>query len=415
MVKRKKNTQRANLTLGGLTLGFLCSYPFHASPIGGLIWSGCSAGMIGGFADWFAVTALFRRPFGIRPSRVIRTEIIPQNRERIYAALVDMVQNELLSQDVLRRKLAVWDFSGLLIRIFAEQDLRETLSQVLAGLSEELVYNSDPEEIKRLMQGLLQENCAQFNISQTIIEVFDFSVKHGDVDRVIKAICQAVYEFMDQAAVNTALSNMVVEALARYSEKNASRKLVEMFLPPPAVLAQGIQERAKKVLQDGTVQESLKNYIYRLMLELKTSPSQQELLNRFFLSALEAGLENKEFNEQIAAFLGTSSGKPNALIESLLFKVKSNWDVYLKNIEGNYSLRKKVDETVKGFLEKQIGYQHSAIGRMVRDGLEPLTNEMLVELIEDKAGNDLQMIRINGSLVGGFVGMLIYVLGMVLR
>src|SRR5665648_847468 len=101
---KRNNTKTANITLGGITLGFLLSYPFHASFVGGLIASGCSAGMIGGLADWFAVTALFRRPLGIRPGKIIRTDIIPQNRERIFAALTDMVQNELLSQTVLQRE-----------------------------------------------------------------------------------------------------------------------------------------------------------------------------------------------------------------------------------------------------------------------------------------------------------------------
>jgi len=87
MTKRRDNTQTANLTLGGITLGFLLSYPFHASFVGGLLSSGCSAGMIGGLADWFAVTALFRRPLGIRPGKVFRTEIIPQKPRTNFCGL----------------------------------------------------------------------------------------------------------------------------------------------------------------------------------------------------------------------------------------------------------------------------------------------------------------------------------------
>ena len=89
--------------------------------------------MIGGLADWFAVTALFRRPLGIRPGKVIRTEIIPQNRERIFAALADMVQNELLSQDVLRRKLSAWDFSGVLLRILGKQEVQVSVHPLLTN------------------------------------------------------------------------------------------------------------------------------------------------------------------------------------------------------------------------------------------------------------------------------------------
>ena len=396
MNKKANHSKIANLTLGGMTLGLLLSYPFHPSFVGGLITSGCSAGLIGGLADWFAVTALFRRPLGIRPGKVLRTEIIPQNRERIFAALADMVQHELLSQEVLRRKLSAWDFSGVLIRIFREKDVRETVSGLLSNLLEDNISDLELAEFKGRLLGLLQANLEGPELSETLAEIIQFSVEHGDVDRVIEAICLVMYDFMDQPEVSSTLSDMMGDALSRYGEKNPTRKIVEMFLPNSFVLAQGVQEKAKTALRDGTVQQWIKRYLLRFVLELRTSPMLQERVNRFFLRALEVGLEN------------------SPVIERLLVNLRNNWDVYLKGFDQNLALRQRVDDGVRGFLEKQIGYHHNAIGRMVREGLEPLTDDKLVELIEAKAGNDLQMIRINGSVVGGMAGMLIYLLGVVL-
>ncbi len=405
--KNNNNTQSANLTLGGITLGFLLSYPFHTSLVGGLISSGCSAGMIGGLADWFAVNALFRRPLGIRPSKVIRTEIIPQNRERIFAALADMVQHELLSQDVLRRKLSEWDFSSLLIRIFTEQDVRKTANLTLANLAEDMVSQLEPEELKRGASVVLHETLESINIPQTLAELIQFSLKHGDVDRVLTAICRAIHEFVDQPSVSVALQDMIEAALARYGGDNPTRKLVGKFLPSPSVLAQGLQGKIMGALQDGTIEGWLKDSLLRFVLDLRTKPSLQERVNLVIKKALEEGLKNLK--------LKGSTENALAFSERFLAKITNNWDSYLGKFEQNSELRAKVDEGVKGFLEKQIGYHHNTIGRMVREGLEPLTNDMLVELIEDKAGNDLQMIRINGSVVGGLVGMIIYALGVVFR
>ena len=216
MTKRKNNTKTANLTLGGITLGFLLSYPYHAGFAGGLISSGCSAGMIGGLADWFAVTALFRRPMGIRPGKVIRTEIIPQNRERIFAALADMVQNELLSQDVLRRKLSAWDFSSVLIRILRKQEVRQSLEPLLSNLVEDIVQHSEQGEFTKMVQGVLQENLASLNLSQALAEVVEFSLNHGDVDQILRVICRAINEYIEQPEVKVALMNMMEAALIRY-------------------------------------------------------------------------------------------------------------------------------------------------------------------------------------------------------
>ncbi len=69
------NKHKATITLGLVALGFVASHPFAHTFAGGLLASGFSAAMVGGLADWFAVSALFRRPLGIP----FRTEIIPRN------------------------------------------------------------------------------------------------------------------------------------------------------------------------------------------------------------------------------------------------------------------------------------------------------------------------------------------------
>lgn len=403
---KRNNTQTANLTLGGISLGFLVSYPFYlqGSFIGGLISSACTAGLIGGLADWFAVTALFRRPLGIRPGKVVRTEIIPQNRERIFDALADMVQHELLSQEVLRRKLSVWDFSSVLIRIMGEPDVHKTLNLLLAHLGKNLTYQLETEEGKRQFQRFLQENLNHLNLAQTLAEVLEFSLEHGDVDQVFEVICETMEQYVDQPVVEEGLITLIEAALERYGEDNPARTMVSKFLPSPSILAQGFRAKIKRLLQDGTVELWMKDYLSSLVLQFKTKSSLQNQLNDLIYKLIKG--------------MGTStSSQPltHSLIERFLDEVRDNWDIYLKKFEQNKELRIKVDERVKQTLETQIGFHHQAIGRMVRESLEPLTDDKLVELIEEKAGNDLQMIRINGSVVGGLVGMLIYVLGMVIR
>ena len=412
---KRNNTKSANLTLGGITLGFLVSYPFYlqGSFIGGLISSGCSAGMIGGLADWFAVTALFRRPLGIRPGKVVRTEIIPQNRERIFAALADMVQHELLSQDILRRKLSAWDFSEVLIRVFQEREVQEAVNLMLANLVQDLQNHREPDEFKRQIMSLLRENIGSFNLSQTIAEVVEFSVDHGDVDKALRVICRSISEFVGQPLVRRALEDMMEAALTRYEENNPTRKMVSMFLPSPSVLVHGLQEKARTVLLDGTVAQWLKDALLRLALELKTKTSLQERLNLFVMEALDRGLENTEIKQVFLASMRTSTKGAPPLAEQLLAYLRNNWEGTLEKLKLNHEFRLRVNEGVKGILEKQINNHHNTIGRIVREGLEPLTDDKLVALIEDKAGNDLQMIRINGSVVGGLAGMLIYLLGMV--
>jgi uncharacterized membrane-anchored protein YjiN (DUF445 family) len=412
MVKRINNTHSANLTLGGITLGFLLSYPFHASFVGGLISSGCSAGMIGGLADWFAVTALFRRPLGIRPSRVLRTEIIPQNRERIFNALADMVQHELLSQEVLKRKLLNWDFSGVLIQVFQQQEVKESAERLLKDLAEDYLQVLDPNVLAYSLKQLIQENLNSLELPQTLAQVMEFSLKRGQVDQLLHVLCESIQEFIAQPVVNTAVTNMMDAALIRYGANNPTRKLVGKFLPAPSVLAHGLLDKARLALQDGTVENWLKEFFLRVIEDLRTNSGLQEKVTLLCHQALASHYTDKKF----AAGPGeVSPSYLTAFLDHSIMNLVNNWNEYIDALKLMPDLRQTVNRGIREFLEKQIEYHHDAIGRLVREGLNPLTNEMLVELIEDKAGNDLQMIRINGSIVGGLAGMLIYVLGMVFQ
>lgn len=410
MEKRSNNTRRANLTLGGVTLGFLLSYPFHMGFVGGLISSGCSAGMIGGLADWFAVSALFRRPLGIRPGRVLRTEIIPRNRERIFTALADMVQDELLSVDVLKRQFAAWDFSSVILRTLAEEEVREGIILLLTEMGLDLLHHIEPEDVTHRIQRWLEANGEKLNFAAYLESALQSALERGQVDNVLAVLCRALEGYMNQFVVRQALTTWMEAAFIRYGEKNPSRKLVSMFLPPSDVLAQGVYEKAKTALQDGTVQQELKVGLRRWLRDLSTNPIRQAKINHLVIEWLHKSLKNPEVREKIMSTFGTSAKEQPDWMRQVIVGVRDQWDSSLYRLEQNTTLRAKTNDRIRSFLEKEIVIHQNAIGNMVRDGLEPLTNDRLVALIEDKAGNDLQMIRINGSVVGGLAGMLIFVL-----
>ena len=439
MAGRRNNTKLANLTLGGIALGFLLSYPFQAGFVGGLIASGCRAGMIGGLADWFAVTALFRRPLGIRPGKIIRTEIIPQNRERIFTALADMVQDELLSQDTLRSKLAALDFPEMLVRFLRAPEVKETA----AGLVRDLAGSVDNVLLKKQLSdavfALLREERLSSEMPIALAEIAEFSLRQGKAEPLLQAVCEAFEEYTEQPEVKTALMETIEAALCRYGEESFMRKMVVKSLPDPSVLAHIIQEKLKMVLRDGSAARQLNEYFLRAVSGLKTDPDLQERVRSVVFSLIrqkltaaddlqnewkmigrkyrqdEQDIPEQELRQDGMNLSETEEAGSPAWLEQLAEKGLENWDVHLEGFAGDDSLRRKAADQIRSFIEKQISFRHESIGRMVRDGLAPLTDDKLVELLEDKAGNDLQMIRINGSLVGGLAGMLIYLLGMVFR
>ncbi|OOP62980.1 hypothetical protein BWZ43_25545, partial [Heyndrickxia oleronia] len=101
MVKNSKYLARTSLAVMGI--GFIATLPFeHSNPFLGLLQGGFEAGIVGGLADWFAVTALFRHPLGIP---IPHTSLLSKNRKRITKALVSTIENDWLSKESIVNKL----------------------------------------------------------------------------------------------------------------------------------------------------------------------------------------------------------------------------------------------------------------------------------------------------------------------
>jgi len=402
----KGTYRKANWALGLSALGLVSTYPFQGFFWGGLLTSGCSAALVGGLADWFAVNALFRRPLGIRPGRIFRTEIIPRNRERIYSALSDMVQNELLSQEALKNKLATYDFSAPVIKIWEaegrqsfEVPLTQVLQQVLPNL--QLVVEGLEKELEQVLG---DENFQQRSLTPFLGELLIKILDSFEGKKAIQALMRNVSVWARSPEVHNWLVRWLENSISRYVNENPSRKFLTMFLPEPSALGSKLQDQIEGYLLVSARNEVpawLKKKVDELCLA--NSASMSEVLAK----CLQYGTKSLH-NFLSQAFEASESASK---ISRLLLNQGEAWVTKLKESPEE---RLKFNAQVQALLLPLIENQHERIGKIVQEGLEQYSDEMLVELIESKAGEDLQMIRINGSVVGGLAGMLFYLVNWLL-
>jgi uncharacterized membrane-anchored protein YjiN (DUF445 family) len=407
-IHTKKGTYRkANWALGLSALGLVVAYPFQGAFLGGLLTSGCSAALVGGLADWFAVNALFRRPLGIRPGRIFRTEIIPRNRERIFIALTDMVQNELLSQEALKGKLSAYDFSAPILRVWkaeGRQSFEEPLIQLLEQLKpsfRQAVEGLEPEWGRLLKEEHFQrEQVAPF-VGQVLYKI----VESIEGKKAIEILIKNLSVWAQSPEVHQGLVRWLENSITRYVNDNSSRRFLTMFLPQPSALATRLQEQIVDYLQNGMAQGEVEAFLKKKVDELANTDSfsKSKGLGKFIQYAVDSlGLA-------LTQTLGVSES-PKKMSRYLLNRV----EVWVGKLTESREERTRLNTQVQSFLLPLIENQHTRIGKIVQEGLERYSDERLVELIESKAGEDLQMIRINGSVVGGLVGMLIYIVNWLL-
>jgi uncharacterized membrane-anchored protein YjiN (DUF445 family) len=401
---KKLNYLKADLTLLLVSFGFFISYPFHTSFMGGLITSGCSAGMIGGLADWFAVNALFRKPLGIRPNKIIRTEIIARNRKKIFSSLAEMVQNELLHKDNLKIKLNQYNLTEIIKEYLTSHGGQEQLEELLITLFQDTIENIDPLILKKFLDGLLEEGINNINLAPLLAKIIKFSLDKNYLEPLIHFLFNLLKVLVNHPQTNQLLILLIQHAYDHYEGDNSARKIVGSFFPSPVVMAGIVQEKLLGLLDNQETHIKFKTYLEYLGEELNINSALQKNIE------LEKNRLVRNFNiyTLITKYLTESPGDILKKNQDLTLWFQKFINSIINSLLYTNLLQENLDNLIKTKLTDWIDNKHDKIGEIVRDNLDQLSNETLIQLIEDKVGNDLQMIRINGSLTGGIAGILIY-------
>src|SRR6516165_2838016 len=130
----------------------VAGYALPFSPSVSLLRDAAKAGFIGGVADWFAVTALFRHPLGLP---IPHTAILPAQKERLGAALGRFVANHVFTEADIRKLLGNLDSPALLRRFLSDSSATHPLAEALAGMLPRLLASIEDGRARRLLARLL--------------------------------------------------------------------------------------------------------------------------------------------------------------------------------------------------------------------------------------------------------------------
>lgn len=374
------------------------------------------AALVGGLADWFAVTALFRKPLGWP----YHTALIPRNRDKMVEAVVSMVQNELLSENLLRQKIQGFHLSPWLIRKVEKYGgasfLVKKLSQAIvhgcknvkisesASTLESIIKNKLLESglakpmLAKLCELVEQDQFEPF-FNEGLDKGIDFATRPEVKEMLVKLLGQiqeqqvgnggklqktilGIFQVTDGINLEEAAEALQIELILHLKE------LQTPYHPVRGQLKELIMTKLQLWESDPSVLNNLETWKNTMLGEAKLQPLLENILTQA-LESLKAG--------------ELPSGQ--ALSEFLEPMIEAWWST----IKEDFDFQKNLDQFAQELLIHTLQSEHAVIGQTVRDTLNSLSNDELNDFIEDKAGNDLQWIRINGSLVGGIVGAILFV------
>ncbi len=408
---QKNNRYKASLTLGLTAAGLLVSYPLKESFWGGLLASGCQAAVVGGLADWFAVTALFRKPLGIP----FRTALVPRNREKIFQAITEMVQVELLSKENITKTLANYDISGVVLHFLDEHDGRRYLREIVYKFVHKFIKQLKPDELGAIIGRLLQQYTQETQVAPLIIESSEWLIMNHYDDSILNFSIEQLELISEQKQFRHLLADLFVEARHSY-ERDMERRRVfnNLFQLSHKQVAEDVQKALLDYLSEvkhaeHPLRSRLKERLVQLLDELKQDAGLQQQIENWKNAQLTDRLDFIQFSTEFIAGWQAEAicqGEQAAWLKVLTEQLNQLIDDFAASPDR----RKKFDTQVKVLIGEWLDCNHTEIGSLVRTSLQKMTDDMLVGFIEDKVGHDLQMIRINGSVVGGLIGMVIYLL-----
>jgi uncharacterized membrane-anchored protein YjiN (DUF445 family) len=355
------------------------------------------AGMVGACADWFAVVALFRRPMGLP---IPHTGIVPRNKARIAGALGRFITNNFLTPKVLSEKLVQVDAAQWIADWLGNPENAKSLASRAAVVVPEIVRAVPREVLADALGSSVVAGLKAVPAGPVAGNLLAIVWAQGQTQKVLERII--VY-------VETALLTNKDFIRARV-EAHSSRWIPRWLdgLVADKIISTVTSTLAEMRDPAHPWRLELKAGVEGLIARLNSDPSLQADVD----AAKNAFLDDHHFREQASAMWAEIDARlpsdVSAHADAIAAAVERSLVSAGQWIRENPGLKVKINNWIRYLVRRTISPRRAEIGAFVTNVVDAWDSTTLVNRLELQVGKDLQYIRINGTLVGGLVGLLIF-------
>ncbi|KXO03893.1 DUF445 domain-containing protein [Bacillus tropicus] len=400
----------AGISLGVMGVGFAASIPFQGTVAGEIIQGGFEAGLVGGLADWFAVTALFRHPMGIP---IPHTALLPKNRKRVTKGLINTLENEWLTKESITNKVKEMQLAQMVLQIAEREMQSDAVKKGIVTIAEKAIVSIDTEklaviiekELKTYLHTMNTSNILQVLVDQLVVQEYDektldyILVKVKDwtaqdearyqlgslgmkamenikVDGFLQFTLKSFMNIVDEDKVGGILQKFIISNINSLQDAdNSTRQLI---------LAK-IRQEIINVKENEALLQELENWKEKWIANWNATDKIKEMLEQVQQKAV-VFVNNEEFADKyVIPFLQTQ----------------------MNQIKDDEVTVQKIEDWLQKQVVKLVENNHSKIGKLVQENLDKLDDKTLIEMIENNVGKDLQWIRVNGAVCGFMIGLVL--------
>lgn len=359
------------------------------------------AAMVGALADWYAVTALFRQPLGLP---IPHTQIIPRNKERIASRLGSLTQRQLLTPEAIGKLIESWRIPSECTALLLDSTRRQVVSQEAASLLARMVEASEDRTMQQFIRHLASNVLRGLHLAPLIGQALSSFLRTSQRDRLVNDALTALSDSVD--VHRSQLCSLIAEKLpwsgllnlVRLDEKVAS-KFVDWF------------QSVLREMRDDPHDLARQQLIERLETAAQWLMHSEQALQR------ETSIKDKLLGyDALLQFIDESWHSVKQWLLTDLGRAESDIRAYLDAALAGLGETLRTDPEFVALLQRgvqdfviDLATRHrDRIGELVTATVSNWSVVHMVDTIEREVGTDLQFIRINGAVVGGLVGLILY-------
>ena len=389
------------------------------------------AALVGGIADWFAVTALFKKPLGFP----FHTAILPNRREEFINASTFMVQQEFFSRKTLFKKIGNLRLIPVFVEYLEKPATQQFLLNEFLNALKKYIKSSDKDALSKTIANKIRREFENLPAQELIQDGGKWLRDSGKDKELFKGLVQKLKETAAKPETRTKLQAVLEKfAAEKTAQSSGAFSLLMMgfaqmlnlvnFEEAATIMQTQLLKLLNELLSDSPFQQKTFEECRLKISELTDTAEFKDLVERLQID-LSANLPIEEnidaalskFEQQILSVnvkdfenLAQDSAETKNL--GMIF-VKILFDLYNQFVE-----LLKIDSEIKTSLEKFIYeltaraalYAQPLIGNIAKSALNRMSVDQLNNLVYGKAEPDFIWIRLNGSIVGSFIGLVIFLI-----
>jgi uncharacterized membrane-anchored protein YjiN (DUF445 family) len=377
-------------------------------PAWGFVLAFSEAGMVGGLADWFAVTALFRRPLGLP---IPHTAIIPENKDRIADTMAEFLRTNFLTPAVVARRMQAMNFAAAAGTFLSDPQGGGNESRIRAGAAElfaEVLESLDPDRLGNQVRAGLKSQLERLELAPMLgqmlsaaiedkrhLPVLDSMIRWGGLtleaneELVRSMIHERANALLRWTGLDERIANSVIDGLYKL--------LAEVLVDPHHPLRRKIEEGIEQLAHDLIHDPETRAKVERAKLEILENPA----VGRWWQGVWE----------RIRTTLVDAARNPQSPLGGQIAQALAELGQALRDDPGlQVQINRFARRTAVGVATRHGGQ----IVQLVSETVKRWDARTVTDRIEGAVGRDLQFIRINGTLVGGLAGIAIHTIDLLL-